>query len=218
MGFHWSASSKNKLRRELHDPRIAERSDLSKRCGRAHGSARIVRPDVIRQIKGVRPNLQALLFPHPENPRQAHIELQCSRSQNVVRPEIPKSPQRWLHERGRIQPLDAGWRLRASGIRCERIPYHAGALAADPVHRLIQAGGHGDVAASLDAQNLRNPPIPGHHLQLLVRELRGILHRRYIHQVPPVDSRAVAAIVTPVGRVCILNAVEFRSKRIGNAV
>src|SRR5579863_8538531 len=35
----------NELRRELHNPRIAERSDLPERGGRAHGRARIIGPD-----------------------------------------------------------------------------------------------------------------------------------------------------------------------------
>src|SRR5579871_652616 len=119
-----SESLKNKLQRALQNAGIVGGQDLPERRavqshrrsdqsgasgGRSVARRAVRRPKVgvVRNVKRLKPELDALPLAEGEGPRQGGIKVESSRRQNVVGTQVSVCTQRRLREGRRIQV--AGW-------------------------------------------------------------------------------------------------------------
>ena len=70
------------LQRELHDPWILGRIDLSE-CIAVEVHNRVIQGQAVRNVKCFRTTLDALAFTNLERSGERHVELQCARPANV---------------------------------------------------------------------------------------------------------------------------------------
>ena len=103
---------KRHLHRELKDPRIARRQaarpaditlDFSERAA-VQGSDRRAEVRMVRKVERLDSELQVLLFPNLEAPRQTHIDPDTSWALNAERRHIAIRSKRWYRECRGVQP------------------------------------------------------------------------------------------------------------------
>ena len=95
------------LQRHLHRPPIKRGQDFTEvRIRERH--VRIVRIYMVRHVECLSAELYGLLFSNPEHSRQAHVDIDTSRTENISLAKSSKCPRRRLREGRRIKPgLDA---------------------------------------------------------------------------------------------------------------
>src|SRR6267142_1751159 len=182
-------SSEHVLQRDLHNSRIADGQDPAERgVGQCHIRAYRVGPgrragiDMVWHVKRLRPKHDRLLLSNPERSRQAHIDLNTSRSQNVSRTESPVSSQCGLCERRWIEPeIDTlVWSVRRS-------KHLVRPLVGRPGQCIVEARGQCQVWARQDTDDSRNLPASTQGAQRSVGKLRRLIHCRHVEVVPPVQ-------------------------------
>src|SRR5947208_3270296 len=112
-------TSEQVFQRELHDARIVGRSQLSEgrareftAGGRVPGRCGEERPEAVGDVIDFPSKLEALTFLHPERPHECHVEIEVTRTRNLLCTGIADRSQSRVGECRPVEPES----IRTAGV------------------------------------------------------------------------------------------------------
>src|ERR1700722_7537879 len=212
---------KHVLYGELHDPgthvrlNLAESAAIQGRIGRAAretGSARIQEIRTILNVERFSANLRVLMFLYRESTGQRNIDVEVAWAHQVVGAQVTQSTGSRVRKRLGID-ITINRPHGAVRVRIYLVWTLAGGV--DVVQSAIHSSEDGEVATAVQPHDGCELPVSGNPLQWPGRVVRRLENGREVEVLPNVNRRAVAAIISSIGRV-VVRAGELGGLRIAD--